>query len=401
MAESVPPQHPTWDFVQGITGEYEWDYDGIHFSGEIVGTSSSMATNVATLGLGSGAYDGIEVKNVIHDKVSKSLEELQKDYYVGAQNGNAVFYLNRITNLKPIYGHYTHNVSTAVSGTNLLLQKQDSISSMSSSESSWSSSSGEISIQDVKMPSVVSPSQRKFADSSLYKELLVRLKSIARYQQLWEFFNEFADESDITFEQYTTLVNLPLDIEVITSIIQYTKNDLSKENPTSHIFNRMQYEDIIRNSPTKRSKPELNLLIQSIPNVPAGAIILSYYQKEASRFSSGDKNVHVYYVRVDGVISSTKNPSSSYSYSGLSADEKEFVFKVNQGSAVASNVSRVGSRIGSSIGSTVKRGFSSMFSRTQGGRRRTRRNSKKSSTRKGGKAGRCRDSCKMSCKKRK
>jgi hypothetical protein len=163
----------------------------------------------------------------------------------------------------------------------------------------------------------------------------------------------------------------------------------------------MQYEDIIRNSPTKRSKPELNLLIQSIPNVPAGAIILSYYQKEASRFSSGDKNVHVYYVRVDGVISSTKNPSSSYSYSGLSADEKEFVFKVNQGSAVASNVSRVGSRIGSSIGSTVKRGFSSMFSRTQGGRRRTRRNSKKSSTRKGGKAGRCRDSCKMSCKKRK
>jgi hypothetical protein len=400
MAESVPPQHPTWDSVQNMKGEYEWDYDGIHFTGEIVGTSSSMATNVATLGLGSGAYDGIEVKNVTSGGVSMPLADLQKEYSVGAQNGNAVFYLNRITNLKPINGNYTYNVSTSVSGTNPLLQKQDSISSMSSSESSWSSSFGEISIQDVKMPSVVSPSQRKFADSSLYKELLIRLKSIARYQQLWEFFNEFADESDITFEQYTTLVNLPLDIEVITSIIQDTKNNLSKENPTSHIFNRTQYEDIIRNSPTKRSRPELNLLIQSIPNVPAGAIILSYYQKEASRFSSGDKNVHVYYVRVDGVISSTKNPSSSYSYSGLSADGKEFVFKLNQGSAVASNVSRVGSRIGSSIGSTVKRGFSSMFSRTQGGRR-TRRNSKKSSTRKGGKAGRCRDSCKMSCKKRK
>lgn len=400
MAESVPTQpHPTWDSVQNMKGEYEWDYEGpsgpSHFIGEIVGTSSSMATNVATLGLGSGAYDGIEVDNVTSGGVSMPLADLQKEYSVGAQNGHAVFYLNRITNLKPVYGHYPHNVSTSVSGTNPLLQKQDSISSMCSTESTWSSSSGDKSIKEVVMPSLATKKQT-FAESPLYLQLAKDLETVGRYQELYEFFNEEADESGITFEQYTALVNFPADIETITHIVRETKKDLSKGQQTSYRFDRAQYENIIKKSTTVLSRPELNLLLQSIPNVPTGAIILSYYQKEASRFSSGDKNVQVYYLRLDGVVSSTKNPSSSYSYSGISDDGKELSFKLNQGSALASNVSRVGS----SVGSTLKRGFSKMFSRTAAataaGGRRTRRKSKKSSTRKGGQrgGGRCRNACK-------
>ena len=413
MAESVPTQpHPTWDSVQNMKGEYEWDYEGgpdgvSHFTGEIVGTSSSMATNVATLGLGRGAYDGIEVDNVTSGGVSMPLADLQSVYSVGAQNGHAVFYLNKITNLKPVYGHYTHNVSTSVSGTNPLLQKQDSISSMCSTESTWSSSSGNKPIKEVDMPSLVTKTT-KFAESSLYQQLEMNLETVARYQELYEFFNEEADESGITFEQYTALVNFPADIETIIHIVRDTKKDLSKGQQTSYRFDRAQYENIIKKSTTVLSRPELSLLLQSIPNVPTGAIILSYYQKEASRFSSGDKNVQVYYLRLDGVVSSTKNPSSSYSYSGISADKKELSFKLNQGSALASNVSRVGSSVGSSVGSTLKRGFSRMLSRSSAaapaaGGRRTRRKSKKSSTRKGGQrgGGRCRDACKKVSKKRK
>ena len=212
-----------------------------------------------------------------------------------------------------------------------------------------SSSSGEKSIKDVPMPSLVTKKQT-FAESSLYQQLEMNLETVARYQEWYEFFNEEADESGITFEQYTALVNFPADIETIIHIVRDTKKDLSKGQQTSYRFDRAQYENIIKKQTTVLSRPELSLLLQSIPNVPTGAIILSYYQKEASRFSSGDKNVQVYYLRLDGVVSSTKNPSSSYSYSGISADKKELSFKLNQGSALASNVSRVGSSVGSSVG---------------------------------------------------
>jgi hypothetical protein len=349
-----------------------------------------MATNVATLGLGSGAYDGIEVKNVTSGGVSMPLADLQKEYSVGAQNGNAVFYLNRITNLKPINGNYTYNVSTSVSGTNPLLQKQNSISSMCSTESTWISSSGDKSIKEVVMPSLVTKKQT-FAESPLYLQLANDLETVGRYQELYEFFNEKADESGITFEQYTALVNLPVDIKTITDIIEKTRHAVADTKYTHYAFNRTEYIGLIQQSGNRRVMEQAEA---AIPNVLAGSIMLSYYKKATDKFSEN------HYLKPDGKITSTKNPSSTYSYSGLNADG-ELIFKLNQGSAVASNVSRVGSRIGSSIGSTVKRGFSSMFSRTQGGRRRTRRNSKKSSTRKGGKAGRCRDSCKMSCKKRK
>ena len=393
MAESVPTQHPTWESVQNMKGEYEWDYEGgpdgvSHFTGEIVGTYSSMATNVATLGLGRGAYDGIEVDNVTSGGVPMSLADLQKGgYSVGAQKDHAVFYLNKITNLKPVYGHYSHNVSTSVSGTNPLLQKQDSISAKCSTESKWSSFSGEKSIKEVDMPSLVTKTT-KFAESPLYLQLEKDLETVARYQELYEFFNQKADESGITFEQYTALVNLPVDIEIIIYNIEKTRYAVADKKYTHYAFDRGEYVGLIPQSDNRRVMEQAEA---AIPNVLAGSIMLSYYKKATDKFSEN------HYLKPDGKITSTKNPSSTYSYSGLNADG-ELSFKLNQGSALASNVSRVGSRVGSSVGSTLKRGFSSMFRKPApaAGGRRTRRKSKKSSTRKTGQrgGGRCRDACK-------
>ena len=400
MTESLPTQHPTWESVQEMKGEYQWEYEGVGtVQGNIIKSSAA-----SVLGMGTG-YDGIVVDSItinatkiipvegenLYQTIKKQFEGID----IGENGGLPVFYLNKITDLKPVvYGHYTHNVSDKVSGTNPLLQKQDSISSVCSTESTWSSSSGKKSIKDVPMLSIVTKRQT-FAESPLYLQLEKDLETVAKYQELWEFFNEKADESGITFEQYTALVNLPVDIKTITDIIEKTRYAVADKKYTHYAFNREEYIGLIPPSENRRVMENAEA---AIPNVLAGSIMLSYYKKATDKFSEN------HYLKPDGKVTSTKNPSSTYSYSGLNADG-EMIFKLNQGSALASNVSRMGSSMGSSMGSTLKRGFSSMFSKSAAaaGGRRTRRKSKKSSTRKGGKrgGGRCRESCKMASKKRK
>lgn len=398
MTESLPTQHPTWESVQEMKGEYQWEYEGVvgTVQGNIIKSSAA-----SVLGMGTG-YDGIVVDSITINRIPVEGENLyqtiKKQFEgidIGENGGLPVFYLNKITDLKPVvYGHYTHNVSDKVSGTNPLLQKQDSISSMCSTESTWSSSSGEKSIKDVPMLSIVTK-RKTFAESPLYLQLEKDLETVAKYQELWEFFNEKADESGITFEQYTALVNFPVDIKTITDIIEKTRYAVADKKYTHYAFNREEYIGLIPPSENRRVMENAEA---AIPNVLAGSIILSYYKKGTDKFSEN------YYLKPDGKVSSTKNPSSTYSYSGLNVNG-EMIFKLNQGSALASNVSRMGSSMGSSMGSTLKRGFSSMFSKSAAaaGGRRTRRKSKKSSTRKGGKrgGGRCRESCKKASKKRK
>ena len=397
MTESLPTQHPTWKSVEEMKGEYQWEYEGVvgTVQGNIIKSSAA-----SVLGMGTG-YDGIVVDSItinatkiipvegenLYQTIKKQFEGID----IGENGGLPVFYLNKITHLKPVvYGHYTHNVADKVSGTNPLLQKQDSISTMCSTESTWSSSSGEKSIKDVPMLSIVTK-RKTFAESPLYLQLEKYLETVAKYQELWEFFNEKADESGITFEQYTALVNFPVDIKTITDIIEKTRYAVADKKYTHYAFNREEYIGLIPPSENRRVMENAEA---AIPNVLAGSIILSYYKKGTDKFSEN------YYLKPDGKVSSTKNPSSTYSYSGLNVNG-EMIFKLNQGSALASNVSRMGS----SMGSTLKRGFSSMFSKSAAaaGGRRTRRKSNKSSTRKGGQrgGGRCRDACKKVSKKRK
>ncbi len=389
MDESVSTEslkHPTWDEVEDATGQYQWDYEGpngvSHFTGEIVGTSSN---NIATLGLARGAYDGIVVDSItmFEEGVSHFIMKGKNSYQtiknkgidIGEKEGLPVFYLNKITDLNPV--------------------KPDSRSAKCSIESMWSSSSGNTPIKEVVMPSLVTETT-KFAESPLYLQLEKDLATISRYKELYEFFNKDADESGITFEQYTALVDLPVDIDNIKKIIKKTRNAVADAKFTHYAFNRDEYIKLIQQSDNKR---KMELAEAAIPNVLAGSIILSYYKKGTDKFSEN------YYLKPDGKVSSTKNPSSTYFYSGLNAEKMELSFKLNTVSrSLARNVSRVSSSVGSSVGSTLNRGLS-MFSRSApaAGGRRTRRKSNKSSTRKGGQrgGGRCRESCKKVSKKRK
>ena len=421
MAESVPTQsseHPTWDFVQTIEkGEkYEWKYEGKQYTGEIVGTFSSQATNVLTIGLARGAYDGIEVKDVMSDGVEKPLWELKSFLgdNIAEQNGNAVFYLNRITDFKELQ---TSEILEGISETNL------NHCLTTSEEITYEFGDGTLQ-QDNLVTDITTDTKIMANMVALHKELSKKFtdnKKITKPQcrtLVEQIMNIKSDhpETDITV-LCNYLVKLPVGI--------FTKNagdilytyDKQKEYIDAIIINDMPKQALagrasrIAEQEKKRMKEQYDkALYAKGPEVIDGSIILALKPE----------NDNIIILKPDGsiVIAYPSTIAAKLGMSGMtlsSTQVKDEIKKNTDGSidkivfkSTAANMLGYGSSVKTpSTNSTQKSRFSfpsmpsmpSMFTRKPApaaGGRRTRRKSNKSSTRKSGQrgGGRCRDACK-------
>jgi len=242
-----------------------------------------------------------------------------------------------------------------------------SIASVAESIENWKTVGVETPIESVSMPSVADPSIKTIPDTKEYKTARENLELIGEKRDLFEFFNETQEEPNITKEQYDTLI--PFATPEVRNIIKATRVLFANEGPSlpSYSFNRANYISLI-NEPNKLKR---NAAENLIPKAEQGSILLSVYKK------GGRESYDTYYLRTNGTIGSTKNPTSNYSFVSVNGDE--LLFKLNQGSSVSKGLYNMGS----SVKSSFMNRFTSKSAPASGGRR-TRRIPKYNKTRKEG-----------------